>query len=117
MYNCLTKQASPTLIINFCFLKIYLPILSFTDCQRISAIMLPKIHPNCFHQSPTCSRTPTRVYKQRPNKTETNFVGLKSPNQDNDSCAVYSDPQKKRERQQQDSNLCGRTHVISSHTP
>jgi hypothetical protein len=49
MYNCLTKQASPTLIINFCFLKIYL--LSFIDWQRISAKSCSPNPPELFPQN------------------------------------------------------------------
>src|SRR5271163_5462 len=74
MYYCLTKQASPTLINNFCFLKIYLPILSFIDWQRISAIMLPN-PPELFPPIPNPQPHPHKglqaastssVHKQRP---------------------------------------------------
>jgi hypothetical protein len=68
MYNCLTKQASPTLIINFCFLKIHL--LSFIDWQRISAKSCspnpPELFPPIF---PPRSRRPTtsNAHKQKRN--------------------------------------------------
>src|SRR5580698_4855355 len=69
MYNCLTKQASPTLIINFCFLKIYL--LSFIDWQRISAKSCspnpPELFPPIF--PPPAAAAPQQATPTSKNET------------------------------------------------